>query len=54
MWRSCYHELKALLRRRQFRDIVLGVGSADMLLHGAEALFLLDEPLLALVVLAIE
>ena len=34
------HELEALFGGRQLRDVVFGVGAADVLLHGAEALLL--------------
>ena len=40
MGRSCYHKLEALFRGRQLGDVVLGVGTADVLLHGAVALLL--------------
>lgn len=38
VWRGRYHQLKALLRGRQLREVVFGMGTADMLLHGAVAL----------------
>lgn len=34
------HEQEALFRRRELRDVVLGVRSADVLLHGAVSFFL--------------
>jgi len=34
------HQVEALLGGRQLWDIVFGMRSADVLLHGAEALFL--------------
>ena len=37
---SRYHQLKTLLGGRQLREIVLGVGTANVLLHGAVALLL--------------
>lgn len=40
--RSCAdHEVEALLRGRELGDVVLGMGAADVLLHGAVPLFLL-------------
>lgn len=39
-WRGINHELEALFCRRQFRNVMFGMRSADMLLHGAISLFL--------------
>lgn len=38
--RGIDHELEALLRRRQLRDVVFRVRATDMLLHGAISFFL--------------
>lgn len=38
------HGLEALLRRRQLREVVFGMGTADMLLHGTIPLLLLSQP----------
>lgn len=40
MGRRRYHEVEAFLGRRQLGEIVFGVGSTDVLLHGAEPLLL--------------
>ena len=40
MRRRVDHQRKALLGRGELRDVVLGVGAADMLLHGAISLLL--------------
>ena len=34
------HQVEALYGGRQFRDVVLGMSAADVLLHGAVPLFL--------------
>lgn len=39
-WRGIDHELEALLGGRQLRDVVFGMRTTDMLLHGAVALLL--------------
>lgn len=35
VWRGVDHQREALLSGRQFGDVVLGMGAADVLLHGA-------------------
>lgn len=40
MGRGGDHELEALFGSRELGDVVFGVGAADVLLHGAEALLL--------------
>lgn len=40
---SIDHQLEALLRGRELRDVVTRVGSSDMLLHGAIAFLLHDD-----------
>jgi hypothetical protein len=38
VWRGGHHQDEALLGRRELRNVVVRVGSPDMLLHGAIAL----------------
>lgn len=40
VWRGGHHQDEALLGRRELRNVVVRVGSPDMLLHGAIALLL--------------
>ena len=37
------HQLKALFGRGQLWDVVVGMGSADMLLHGTISFFLIEK-----------
>jgi hypothetical protein len=46
MRRRCYHEIEALFCSRQLGDVVFGVSTADVLLHGAVALLLWTYALL--------
>jgi len=41
--RGADHEQEALLGRGELGDVMLRMGAADMLLHGAISLFLCDE-----------
>ena len=45
-WRGINHELKALLGRRELRNVVLRVGSSYMFLHRSISLFLRIQTLL--------
>lgn len=40
VWRGGHHQDEALLGRRELRNVVVRVGSPDVLLHGAITLLL--------------